>query len=109
MQTLGELIKKERKNSNMTQEKLAETIGVTHSYIAKIEGGYQGASNKTLRKLADALQIDIVELYNTDPAFRSDTAVLYNETGEYDRKFKKLHPKIKEMLLDLAPTLKKYL
>lgn len=53
---IGSNIQKYRKQSGMTQEKLAEALGVTAGHMTAIENGYTGIS---LPKL-----IEIMELFN---------------------------------------------
>ncbi|NYC37686.1 helix-turn-helix transcriptional regulator [Clostridium beijerinckii] len=44
---LGDKVKLLRKREKITQQKLAEAIGVSQSTIGMIEGNRQGASNDT--------------------------------------------------------------
>lgn len=37
---IGEIIREERKQANLTQEELAERIGAKKSYISRIENGH---------------------------------------------------------------------
>lgn len=55
-------IRVERTIKRLTQEKLAELIGVHEKYIGVIEAGRQNVTLKTLYKISDALNIDIVRL-----------------------------------------------
>ena len=48
---IGEAIKKARKSQNMTQEELAQKIGVQRSQVSKIESG----RNLTLSTIARAM------------------------------------------------------
>ena len=50
---IGELIKEERKQANMTQEQLAEKIGAKKSYISRIENGKTDIQLSTLYKLIE--------------------------------------------------------
>lgn len=61
---LGQKIKKIRKSKNITQEKLAEIIGVDFGYISKLEVGQNFPSIQTLNKIADALETDISSFFN---------------------------------------------
>jgi len=51
-----------RKHRGMTQAKLGEAVGVTQASIAGIEKGKRDPSVKLLRKLADALGVDMDDL-----------------------------------------------
>jgi len=55
-------LKVERTLKKLTQEKLAELIGVHEKYIGVIEAGKQNVTLKTLNKIANALNIDIIRL-----------------------------------------------
>lgn len=50
---IGELIKEERKNANMTQEELADKIGAKKSFISRIENGHSDIQLSTLYKLIE--------------------------------------------------------
>lgn len=50
---IGEIIREERKNANMTQEELAEKIGANKSYISRIENGHTDIQLSTLYKLIE--------------------------------------------------------
>ena len=56
-------IKVERTIKRLTQAKLAELIEVHEKYIGVIEAGKQNITLKTLNKIANALGIDIVKLF----------------------------------------------
>ena len=49
-----------RKLKSMTQEKLAEEVGITPQYLSRIENG--GYTNSTLMKIAEKLGITMSEL-----------------------------------------------
>lgn len=60
---IGDIIKNQRLDSNLSQNDLAQRSGVTQSMISKIEGG--SASNVSidiLRKLAKALNCLVIDL-----------------------------------------------
>lgn len=50
---IGELIREERKQANLTQEELAEKIGAKKSYISRIENGKTDIQLSTLYKLIE--------------------------------------------------------
>lgn len=56
-EALGKRVRAYRKLLNMTQEELAETIGVSCSFVGHIERGTRKLSVDTLVRLADVLQI----------------------------------------------------
>ncbi|CAN5150565.1 helix-turn-helix transcriptional regulator [soil metagenome] len=50
---IGELIKEERKLSNMTQEQLAEKTGTKKSFISRIENGKSDIQLSTLYRILE--------------------------------------------------------
>lgn len=50
---IGEIIREERKNANMTQKELAEKIGAKKSYISRIENGHTDIQLSTLYRLIE--------------------------------------------------------
>jgi len=50
---IGEIIKDERKQSNMTQEELAKKTGTQKSFISRIENGHSDIQLSTLYKLIE--------------------------------------------------------
>lgn len=63
----GELIKKIRKEKNMTQRQLGEKCGIADSNIRKYENGKQFPKWETLERIAQALGVDIFDLIEIEP------------------------------------------
>ncbi len=63
IKSIGQEIKKARKNKNLTQERVAEMIGVSATYIGFIEQGQRVPSIKTADKLARVLKIKLSDLF----------------------------------------------
>lgn len=61
--TLGKKIQKIRKQTGLTQEKLAEKISVSRAYVGYIEQGRNSASLEVLEKIAKILKIPLKELF----------------------------------------------
>ncbi len=59
---IGENIKNIRKKKKMSQVYLACTVGKASTYICDIENGRALPSMKTLVRIAEILDVDIVEL-----------------------------------------------
>jgi transcriptional regulator with XRE-family HTH domain len=68
---LSEAIKSRRKALDLTQEELAEKLGVNTSYIGQLESGHRtGLTANMLFKLAKALEVDcsyFQELFPDEP------------------------------------------
>jgi len=50
---IGEIIREERKQANLTQQELAEKIGAKKSYISRIENGHTDIQLSTLYRLIE--------------------------------------------------------
>lgn len=50
---IGEILKEERKNANLTQEQLAKKTGTRKSFISRIENGHSDIQLSTLFKLVE--------------------------------------------------------
>lgn len=61
---LGKRIKELRKQSVLTQEKLAELIGIETSSLSGIESGRHFPSLPTLEKIATQLNVDLKTLFD---------------------------------------------
>ena len=61
---LGARIKELRKSKNITQEELVEVIGSDTNNLSRIENGKKFMSADKLSKIADALKVDIKELFD---------------------------------------------
>ena len=66
--TIGVNIKNYRKKSKISQAKLAEDVGISLSYISKIEasGCDKSVSVSVLNQIANALDIEITKLFEGD-------------------------------------------
>ena len=63
---LGARLKEIRKARGLTQEALAEQVDLTPQYLSRLEGGRQSPSVETVAKLAEALQVELRELFDLD-------------------------------------------
>jgi HTH-type transcriptional regulator / antitoxin HipB len=69
MEILGEMIKKTRKERNMTQEELGQLIGVNKSEISKLEKNSRNMTIGTVIKIFHALRTNVklkIELENQE-------------------------------------------
>ncbi|WP_040907937.1 helix-turn-helix domain-containing protein [Youngiibacter fragilis] len=62
MASIGDNIRMARKQKGITQKVLGEMIGVSNTYLSDIEIGRTNPSIKTLKKIADGLEISYIEL-----------------------------------------------
>jgi transcriptional regulator with XRE-family HTH domain len=62
---LGQSIRKHRVRLDLTQEQLSEKSQMHRTYLADIERGKRNPSIETVRRLAQALEIPISEIFST--------------------------------------------
>lgn len=62
-QDLGQRIQYLRKEKKLTQEALAELVGIDQKNISKIENGNNYPAAETLTAIANALEVDVYELF----------------------------------------------
>lgn len=60
---LGKRIKKFRKASKVTQEDLADKVGLHYTTISRIERGMSNSPVQTVEKIAKALKVSISDLF----------------------------------------------
>lgn len=60
---LGRKIYKLRKDAGMTQEQLAEKVGVSTSFIGYVETGYRRPNLKMIYKVARALNVKVKDIF----------------------------------------------
>ena len=63
---LGQRIAALRKKQGLTQEALAETIGCSVEFISLVERGVNAPSVAGLQKFADALEVEVRDLFTFD-------------------------------------------
>lgn len=80
-----------RKQAGLTQEKLAEKIGMSTSYIGDMEARERFPSAETIDKIADALDVPVSTLFGerSSPQNVKDTFVkIYGKTLKDELKFR---------------------
>lgn len=58
----GQLVRKHRKEKNISQEKLALLCNIDRSYMGRIERGEVNITLERLYELSNALEVDVREL-----------------------------------------------
>lgn len=71
-------IQKYRINSGYSQERLAEAVDLSTSYISEIENGKKRPSMKTLEKIAAVLGVPLVALLDEGPEVEQKKDVFVN-------------------------------
>lgn len=99
---IGKKIKEKRKDCALTQEKLAEKLGVSVGYISQLERGITRVNLDTLSNISTELNCDIVYFLNDvtvdGESFLSD---------EMTKIFANMTPSQRKMLLEIAEIIKK--
>ena len=62
----GKRLRYLRRDRDMTQEHLAELTDLSVNFISQIERGYSSPSLETIIKFANALKVDVGELFKFD-------------------------------------------
>jgi len=103
LRLLGERIKDERKKGGLTQEKLAELSGISNNFISYIESGNKNASLKTIKKIADVLQISLSDLFSKMTITKK--AKLNMTTNKFLYLIQDESPTTKEFLFDVCKSI----
>ena len=82
--TLEEQIRNYRKQAGMSQEKMAELIGVSRQAITKWENGTGTPDIANLVAIAELFQISLDELLLNEKKEKKQSEYLYESTTEYD-------------------------
>ena len=75
-------IKKYRLLNNMTQEMLAEQLGLDTQYYAQLERGERNFTLKRLIRLCSIFQIGIEDIIEIESSDKQDTSELREEVSE---------------------------
>jgi len=59
----GKGIKRQRIKSDLSQEKLAELSGLHRTYVGAVERGERNISLRNIKRIADALNIEVTKLF----------------------------------------------
>ncbi len=83
-QDLGQRIQKLRKDKKITQEQLAEMVGIDPKNISRIEKGNNYPTAENLTSIAKALNVDIYELFvfNDIPLDKMKDEIIASLTNE---------------------------
>ncbi len=66
LKLMGKNICKYRESKKLSQEKLAEIVGLSREYITRIENGQKSVSLRKLFEITDALGAKIRDIMNFD-------------------------------------------
>ncbi|MHB1484826.1 MAG: helix-turn-helix domain-containing protein [Saccharofermentanales bacterium] len=99
---LGIRIANERKRNNLTQEQLAEKIGISSNYVSNIENNYSIPSLETLVKFCSSLNVTpdyflIGTVFSSDEYYKDE---IFNKINKCSDKEKRLIAKFIDWILD---------
>ena len=86
---IGKRIKIARIRTNMTQESVADKIGVTPQHVSNIETGNSSVSLTTLVAIANLLNVSVDELLcdtllKSKPVFIKEADDIFKDCNEYE-------------------------
>ncbi len=87
---LGKRIREIRKQNHLTQEQLAERIGIEIPSLSNIENGKNYPNSETIEKIANGLNIQIFELYIFEHLKEPDSAKMLEELSSILKQDSKL-------------------
>jgi transcriptional regulator with XRE-family HTH domain len=73
LELVGNRIREIRLERGLTQEEVGEAVGVSYSYIGRIERGQKNISLQTLSKIAHALNVSESDLFAYTGKFSFET------------------------------------
>lgn len=89
----GYNLKRLRKNKKMSQMQLAETVGMTFTFISDIENGKKWVSPESVEKLAVALDIEIYNLFLPEGYVKPEDRKFTNFFEELEKTYNALKKK----------------
>ncbi len=66
LEKLGKRLKEIRLTEGLTQEALAEKVGIHPTYVGKLEAGKSNLSVKLLFKISRALNVNLSQVFDFD-------------------------------------------
>lgn len=79
LELVGKRIRDIRKSKSLSQEQLGEKSGFHFTYIGGLERGERNISLSNLAKIAEALEVDIRDLFNFEQELSEEKQTTINE------------------------------
>ena len=95
-QELGARIRELRKAKGYSQETFARKSGIDRTYIASVEAGKRNISIDNIKKIADALNVNLNELFDFTKPIHNTILLNINGTSFLLESSAELTPEIKE-------------
>lgn len=90
--SIGESIKKIRKENGLTQAEFSKKIGISRTYLSDLENSRKSPSVETLDKIANKLDVSTTYLLNGDKyaEYFNNETMLDDRTEMFERYFEKM-------------------
>ncbi|MEC7763355.1 MAG: helix-turn-helix transcriptional regulator [Pseudomonadota bacterium] len=84
-------IRELRKARGLTGEQLGELVGVSKGYVSELETGRKNPGGRLVLKLAEALEVEVAELFEGEDKAREEAALdahleVMRQLSDEDRK-----------------------
>ena len=66
--TIGKNLAFYRRKKGLTQKQIAESVGLSITFISQIENGLSNPSDENLKKIAECLDVSVIDLKNVVPS-----------------------------------------
>ncbi len=100
--TIGGNIKKNRNSKGLTQKELAEKANISRSYLADVERNRYNPSIDTLKSLASALDINLIDLLNgSNNNQKQEIEELDEDIRRIERARKNMPERDKKRMMDI--------
>lgn len=77
--TMHNNIAQYRKILNVTQQELADKIGIKRTSLSQIENGVYNARAATMVKISEVLKVPLGDLFFTDDVYNNKTITVHKE------------------------------
>lgn len=104
--TVGENIKRIRKQRNLTQKQLGEIMGISQSAVGQFENSKTPPKNNTIFKFAEALSVSPAELFEGCPqsyVYGRSLNEDYKDYLDIKEKAKENYERYREIVKDAEP------
>ena len=95
---LCDKLKNLRQSKGLTVYRLSQETGISQNHIMELESGKRNPSVETLRRLCDALGVNLSEMFNDS----RDISYLSSDERELIECFRKLSDEKSKLLLKIA-------
>ena len=102
LKDLGQRISDIRKAKGYSQESIAKASGIDRTYISGVESGRRNASFESILKIANALKVDLQELFSISAPIHRTMSLMINGVLFLLESSTELTPQIKDEIEIIA-------